>query len=191
MNRSQLIPALHKAGDTATLHSINAWAELTGKPLIADNDNHAEPARPINKSTVPDGTVVETLMETTSAEELIAMYEEDQKAKKDPTFEKKLPPYSLGQHVERFRRPRKAKASPAQVNTQTVEDVMVRGVDESRFRTKMGKHADVLDAVLDDSTAAEIGQLIAGPGSSKRTCEGIGKQAVVRAARKLAELMAA
>ncbi|WP_445219848.1 hypothetical protein ACKWRH_06810 [Bradyrhizobium sp. Pa8] len=128
-------------------------------------------------------------METTSAEDLMAMYEEDEKAKKGPTFEKKLPPYSAAVHVERFRRPRKAKASPAQVNTQTVEDVMVRGIDESRLRAKMGKHADVLDAVLDDNTAAEIGELVAGPGSSKRL-EGIGKQAVVRAARKLAELMA-
>ncbi|EIG56188.1 hypothetical protein [Bradyrhizobium sp. WSM1253] len=191
MNRSQLIPALHKAGDTITLHSINAWSELTGKALIADNDNHAEPARPVHKSAVPDGTTVETLMETATAEELIAMYEEDQEAKRDPTFEKKLPPYSLGQHVERFRRPRKAKASPAQVNTQTVEGVMVRSIDEGRLRIKMGRHADVLDAVLDDSTAAEIGELIAGPGSSKRTYEGIGKQAVVRAARKLTELMAA
>ncbi|MDA9409984.1 hypothetical protein [Bradyrhizobium sp. CCBAU 45384] len=191
MNRSQLIPALHKAGDTTTLQSINAWSELTGKPLIADNDNHAEPARPVHKPSLPDGTIVETLMETTSAEDLIAMYREDQEAKRDPDFEKKLPPYSAAQHVERFRRPRKAKASPAQVNTQTVEDVMVRNIDERRLRTKMGKHADVLDAVLDDSTAAEIGQLVAGPGSSKRAYEGIGKQAVVRAARKLSELMAA
>ncbi|MCP3406208.1 hypothetical protein [Bradyrhizobium sp. CCGB01] len=191
MNRSQLIPALHKAGDTITLHNINAWSELTGKPLIADNDNHAEPARPVNKPATPEGTIVETLMETTSAEDLIAMYEEGEKAKKDPTFEKKLPPYSAAMHVERFRRPRKARASPAQSNTQTVEDVMVRSIDQSRLRTKMGKHADVLDAVLDDNTAAEIGELVAGPGSSKRTYEGIGKQAVVRAARKLAELMAA
>lgn len=191
MNRPQLIPALQKAGDTDTLHSINAWSELTGKPLIADNDNHAEPARPVNKPATPEGTIVETLMETTSAEDLIAMYEEDAKAKSDPTFEKKLPPYSAAMHIERFRRPRKAKASPAQSRTQSVEDVLVRGLDETRLRTKMGKHADVLDAVLDDNTAAEIGELVAGPGSSKRTYEGIGKQAVVRAARKLAELMAA
>ncbi|MCK1437403.1 hypothetical protein [Bradyrhizobium sp. 15] len=191
MNRSQLIPGLHKAGDNMTLHSINAWSELTGKALIADNDNHAEPARPVNKPGTPDGTIVETLMETATAEQLIAMFEEDQEAKKDPAFEKKLPPYSIAEHVERFRRPRRAKASPAQVNTQTVEDVMVRGLDQSRLRTKMGKHADVLDAVLHDNTAAEIGELVAGPGSSKRTYEGIGKQAVVRAARKLAELMAA
>ncbi|MGY0574054.1 hypothetical protein ACTGJ9_025740 [Bradyrhizobium sp. RDM12] len=91
MNRSQLIPALHKAGDTTTLHSINAWSELTGKALVADNDNHAEPARPVNKPATPEGTIVETLMETMEAEDLIAMYEEDEKAKKDPTFEKKLP----------------------------------------------------------------------------------------------------
>ncbi|MGY3358462.1 hypothetical protein ACVWZK_005125 [Bradyrhizobium sp. GM0.4] len=191
MNRSQVIPGLHRAGDNMTLQSINAWSELTGKPLIADNDNHAEPARPVNKPATPEGTIVETLMETTSAEDLIAMYEEDAKAKSDPTFEKKLPPYSAAMHIERFRRPRKAKACPAQVATETVEDVMVRSIDESRLRAKMGKHANVLDAVLDDNTAAEIGELVAGPGSSKRTYEGIGKQAVVRAARKLSELMAA